>query len=85
MQLEAIIKDYIIKAFVWEWPRTDFTMEDDLFENYILNSESLVELKRFIEHRFSISVSDCELTPNNFRTVQDIAHYIAGRLDNSSI
>lgn len=50
--------------------------DEDLLANDILDSLAIVELVSFLEVRFGIRVSDDDLVPENFRTVDEIVAFV---------
>jgi acyl carrier protein len=52
---------------------------EDLLANEILDSLMIVELVSFLEERFRIRVSDDDLMPENFKTIDDIAALVAAK------
>jgi acyl carrier protein len=48
--------------------------------NGLVDSVGLMELVSFIENEFSIEIDFAEVEPKNFRTVSDIARFVAGKL-----
>lgn len=52
---------------------------DSLLRAGILDSTLMVELVLFLEQRFAISISDDDLTPENFESLASIERYLADR------
>lgn len=48
--------------------------------NGLVDSVGLMELVSFIESEFEIPIDFSEVEPKNFRTVGDIARFVAGKL-----
>jgi acyl carrier protein len=53
--------------------------DEDLLANDVLDSLAIVELVSFLEAKFGISVSDDDLTPENFKTIDDIVAFVAAK------
>jgi acyl carrier protein len=49
---------------------------DPLLENGIVDSMGVLELVEFIESKFDVKVSEDELMPENFQSVQRIATFV---------
>lgn len=63
-----------IRSFITgRFPRTQLTDELDIFELGFLNSLFAMELVMFIENTFKITISNEELTEDNFRTVASMS------------
>jgi acyl carrier protein len=75
--VETIINDYISQ----ELNPTLMPLANDtpLLESNILDSLSLLELVVFLEDRFGITMSDAELVPENFASVNAICAYLRAR------
>jgi acyl carrier protein len=52
---------------------------DALLESGIIDSQGVLEVVAFIERKHSIVVTDEELVPENFQTIDHIAAFIAGK------
>lgn len=57
--------------------RADLTVETPLLEWGVIDSFALPELLQYIEDRFGTEVPIDEITPENFRTLDDIAALLA--------
>jgi len=50
--------------------------DEDLLASDILDSLAIVELVSFLEARFGIRVSDDDLMPENFKTIDEIVAFV---------
>jgi acyl carrier protein len=75
-QIEATLLDYICSELLYDQDTSEVTVDTPLPGN-LLDSLGLVNLVGFIEDEFGLAVPDEALQPENFRTVRDIAAYIA--------
>ena len=57
---------------------------DALLESGILDSLGVLDLVHFIEQKFSITVADDDLVPENFQTIDRIAIFIGNKSNRSS-
>ena len=71
--LEQVIRAYVAKEYLEEGD--DRTIDDHtpLISGGIVDSFSMVSLKRFLERRYGIEIPDAEATPDAFDTVSRIA------------
>ncbi len=53
--------------------------EDNLLESGVVDSMGVLDLVGFLESSFSITVTDDELTPENFQTVDSVARFVTGK------
>ena len=56
-----------------------FRDEDSLLERGIIDSVAMVDLIAFLEKTYGITISDDDMTPENFDSVDAIARYVAAR------
>ncbi len=56
-----------------------FSDDDSLLDRGIIDSVAMVDLIAFLEKTFGISVSDDDMTPENFDSVSAIARYVQSR------
>jgi len=52
---------------------------DALLESGIVDSQGVLEVVAFIERKYSIVVTDEELVPENFQTIDRIAAFISNK------
>ena len=52
---------------------------EDLFKSGALDSFALVDFVGVLEENYGISIPDADVRPNNFRTLEAIERYVAGR------
>lgn len=56
-----------------------FGDQDSLLERGIIDSVAMVDLIAFLERSFGIAVSDDDMTPENFDSIDAISRYVAGK------
>ncbi len=69
-EMKDIIKDYVIKEYVED--DTEITYDTPLISGGIVDSFSMVSLKRFLENKYQISIPDDKATPEAFDSVNKI-------------
>lgn len=57
--------------------------QDHLIESGVLDSLGILEVVGFLEHDFAITITDDELLPENFRSIETLAAFI-GRKQNQA-
>ncbi len=72
--MKEIILDYIKNEYLDEEEAEDMQLDENtpLISSGIVDSFSMVSLKRFLEKKYSISIPDDEATPQAFDTVNSI-------------
>ena len=68
--LKDIVKEYVIKEYVED--ETEVGYDTPLISGGIVDSFSMVSLKRFLENRYNISIPDDKATPEAFDSVNKI-------------
>jgi acyl carrier protein len=54
-------------------------VQDDLFKLGVLDSFTLVDFVSILEEQFSIKISDSDVNPENFRSIETIERYVDTR------
>ena len=73
--LKDIILDYVTKEYL-EDDSDPLTYESPLISGGIVDSFSMVSLKRFLENRYDIQIPDDDATPEAFDSVDKIADLV---------
>ena len=72
-ELKKMILDYVTREYLEEDDDRVITDDTPLISGGIVDSFSMVSLKRFLEKKYSIQIPDAEATPEAFDTVNSIA------------
>ncbi len=72
-EMKKIIRDYVTKEYLEEDDDRVITDSTPLISGGIVDSFSMVSLKRFLERKYSIQIPDAQATPDAFDTVDKIA------------
>jgi acyl carrier protein len=70
--MKKMIMDYVRNEYLDDENEVDLTETTKLISGGIVDSFSMVSLKRFLEKKFSISLPDEEASPEAFDTVVSI-------------
>ncbi|TSA26407.1 MAG: acyl carrier protein [Bacteroidetes bacterium] len=68
--MHEVIREYVINEYVED--DTEVTNDTPLISGGIVDSFSMVSLKRFLENKYSISIPDDRATPEAFDSVNKI-------------
>ncbi len=71
--LKRVILDYVVKEYLEEGDDRTVDSSTPLITGGIVDSFSLVSLKRFLEKRYEIRIPDTDASPAVFDTVDSIA------------
>lgn len=69
--MKDIVLDYVIKEYVEDDSET-VTYDTPLISGGIVDSFSMVSLKRFLENKYNISIPDADASPEAFDSVNKI-------------
>jgi acyl carrier protein len=76
--MKEMILDYIRKEYLDEEDAEDMQLDEStpLISSGIVDSFSMVSLKRFLEKKYAISIPDDQATPEAFDTVNRIIELV---------
>ena len=69
-EMQKVVLDYVIEEYVED--DEDIDCSSPLISSGIVDSFSMVSLKRFLESKYSISIPDEKATPEAFDSVDKI-------------
>ena len=72
-ELQSTILDYVKKEYLEEDDDRVLTEKSPLITGGIVDSFSMVSLKRFLERKYTISIPDADASPDAFDSVEKIA------------
>lgn len=73
-EMKEIIRNYVIKEYVED--DTEIGYDTPLISGGIVDSFSMVSLKRFLENKYKISIPDDKATPEVFDSVNKIVKLV---------
>lgn len=71
-EITQAVRDYVIREYLEEGDLRQITETTKLISGGIVDSFSMVSLKRFLERKYDIRIPDADATPDAFDTVQGI-------------
>ena len=74
--LKRVIRDYVVKEYLEEGDDREITETTPLITGGIVDSFSMVSLKRFVEKKYGIAIPDADATPATFDSVRKIAELV---------
>ena len=75
-ELKKVIRDYVTKEYLEEGDDRVIGNDTPLITGGIVDSFSMVSLKRFLERKYAISIPDGDATPEAFDSVDRIAELV---------
>ena len=70
--LKDVILEYVQEEYLEEEDDVEVTYDTPLISGGIVDSFSMVSLKRFLETKYNIQIPDAKATPEAFDTVNSI-------------
>ena len=74
--LHKTILDYVRREYIEEGDDRPLGVATPLITGGIVDSFSMVSLKRFLERKYEVKIPDAEATPEAFNTVESIAKLV---------
>ena len=71
-ELKKTILDYIRREYIEEGDERELKTDTPLITGGIVDSFSMVSLKRFLERKCAVKIPDADATPEAFNTVDSI-------------
>jgi len=71
-EVAKVVRDYVVREYLEEGDDREITETTPLITGGIVDSFSMVSLKRFLERKYNIQIPDACATPDAFDTVQSI-------------
>lgn len=72
-EMKDMIRNYVIREYLEEGDDRVITNATPLISGGIVDSFSMVSLKRFLEKKYAIQIPDADASPEAFDTVDRIA------------
>jgi acyl carrier protein len=75
-ELRKMVRDYVVREYLEDGDDREVNLDTRLISGGIVDSFSMVSLKRFLEKKFSIQIPDADASPEAFDTVESIARLV---------
>ena len=76
MEAREQIKGFIIENFLFGADDSSLGDGDSFLESGVIDSTGILELVGFVEDEFNIEVTDDELVPDNFDSIDRLVSYV---------
>ena len=74
--LKKTILDYVRREYLEEGDERELKTSTPLITGGIVDSFSMVSLKRFLEKKYAVKIPDADATPEAFNTVDSIVELV---------
>ncbi len=71
-EMKDVVLQYVIDEYLEEDEEDEVTYDSPLISSGIVDSFSMVSLKKFLENKYKVKLPDEEATPEAFDTVNSI-------------
>jgi acyl carrier protein len=78
-----LIREFIKKNLAKKQEHLEITDRDNIIANGIIDSLGIIKMIHFLEDRFSVSLRDEDITPDNFESIESISAFLE-RTSNST-
>ncbi len=72
-EIKETVLDYVKREYLEEGDEREVREDTPLITGGIVDSFSMVSLKRFLEKKYAIQIPDADASPEAFNTVNNIA------------
>lgn len=73
------IREFVLGDLAQSKGITALADDESLVENGVVDSLGIFQLVSFLEDTFRIRISDEEIVPDNFRTIDDIEAFVSAK------
>jgi len=80
-EMQDVIREYVIDEYLEEDDDREIDNDSPLITGGIVDSFSMVSLKRFLERKYDIQIPDVEASPEAFDTVNSISKLVQRFID----
>lgn len=75
-ELKKAVREYVVREYIEEGDDREVNDTTPLISGGIVDSFSMVSLKRFLERKYQIQIPDAQATPEAFDSVAKIAELV---------
>ena len=83
--IEQKIRNYIVENFLFGDESVEFSNEDSLSENGIIDSTGILGLVNFLEAEYQISITNEEIVPENLDSINKIVKFLRSKFEKITI
>lgn len=79
MSIRNMIREFIFENYMIGGNEEELGNDDSFMEKGIIDSTGILELIMFVEESWEIEVSDDEVVPDNFDSINKLCMYISSK------
>ncbi len=73
------IRQFILTDLIRDGSTTNLDADENLIDSGAIDSLGIMKLVAFLENNFKVSISDDELLPDNFETIDAISKFLVSK------
>ena len=81
MNVNDEVRKFILEQIITDQKQVNLEKSTNLIDEGIIDSLGIMKLLTFIEETFGIQISDDELVPENFETIEAICTMVAEKVN----
>lgn len=74
------VRDFLIEEAHWDGSRAELTDDLPLIETHVIDSMLLLRMVAWLESEYGIAISDADVVPSNFGSIEKISSLVAAKL-----
>jgi acyl carrier protein len=75
-EMQKMVRDYVVREYLEEGDTRTVELDTPLISGGIVDSFSMVSLKRFLEKKCALQIPDADATPAAFDSVRSIVELV---------
>ena len=79
MDVTTAVQEFIESNFRYKTDTDEISSDKSLLDSGLIDSAGILELVTFIESRFNVEVTDEDIVPDNFETINHIVSFVNGK------
>ncbi len=79
MDIGDAVKNYIVENLLHKGSVDSLSSDDSLLDAGLLDSTGIIQVVSFLESDFDIEISDEEIVPDNFETIDSIVALVKAK------
>ena len=79
MEIKNELEQFILNELMASDEKKSIEPDEDLLMQGIVDSMGVLKLSAFIEEKFSIKVTDIDMVPENFQSLESLTQFVLSR------
>ena len=79
MEIKNELEQFILNELMASDEKKSIEPDEDLLMQGIVDSMGVLKLSAFIEEKFSVKVTDIDMVPENFQSLESLTQFVLSR------